>query len=1021
MKLVKPPFQIREKQWDNRFYLGKLSDHEIKKQFMIKKKSVKRPTSTNKIVVDEKSLAIRLYELQLLWEQFRIPQFHRAYFLQYNEKDLDAILRETADIKLKQSIVQKLMSLIKGRERCLNFLKTETFEEHKFSELLFHLRILTVNVIEQFKKWRDSLNRCVRWRIDEIDYLVQLRGDLDFLKEYYQDYQRDPFLLWLYKLGKYDTVHSNYHQLQKDMMKRIRDCEILLIENDYFDMQTNILSRKEAQLINKYLRESTIQMEDQLKSQELKTILSPNHKQTKTVQIQDNFTLVPQVVRNKEQFNNLLNQIKNDNDIDSSFPIRDNLFELIDYQDSLILALMQHQKIKGICISQSEQSEQYRKVIIEQIRLENLQLFPQFIQQLSNYLHGNEITIKLVHYMQNEKLIDCEYLKVALKQEGFRWKQQTNDSGRNIRYTIYYKKKEYQQQQMNQFKFNFHVHSTKLNQLMQLVYNNIDDSTNVAQKFKHYVDSRKSEHNPTQIKLKPKIYDDRVVLLDVKLKIPSFQTEVRYEYKYYRIIQDPEITNISFMEIDGQIVYALSLLDNDYYILISKDQICHEQIQISQFQPTEEDLSIPMFCYNDEIADVFNHHINLQFEHLMTIKRKVNTEKQSIEIAPDNFYFSIFYDGHVINSFKIKQHHLIKFKPFKSQINISDDIKIDKSKFMLQCLPLIQKNIESEPLKIMIKNHECICALDNYANSRKWIIYTIVGCQENQLKDVLEQLITQLTLIDPNIQEVGIDLYHEMVNGEFITNKNIQKQLTSLGFKWKIQVNEANEHTRFTKYLLKLQRETQVVDNIVIQYFCTQDFADVNVQPLIQQFSIFYQTLTQSQLVVKRNNLIPFSKYYNKDIPPELYTDQMLETRISQILQNCKYGTKNKIDYIIFNNQVITSNKHPELGTIYFIQLFDIVLCFYQLEKELNTEQIANLIQQSTSDENEQKECLGVEFIQYSKAGSNYSMEINFNMEKNITIETQNFKTISKPYFIGIIEPNWYDKHNQMIASMIIL
>ncbi|CAD8090787.1 unnamed protein product [Paramecium sonneborni] len=1020
MKILKPPLQVREKQWDNRFYLGKLSDHEIKKQFMIKKKSVKRPTSTNKIVVDEKSLAIRLYDLQLLWEQFRIPQFHRAYFLQYNEKDLDAILRETNEIKLKQSIVQKLMSLIKGRERCLNYLKQETFEEHKFSELLFHLRILTVNVIENFKKWRDSLNRCVRWRLDEIDYLQKLRGDIDFLKEYYQEYQRDPFLLWLYKLGKVDSVHSNYHQIQKDMMKRIRDCEILLIENDYFDMQTNILSRKEAQLINKYLRESTIQMEEQQKSQELQT-QSPHLKQTKTVQILDNLNVVQQVVKNKEQFNKLLNSVKNDSDIESSFPIRENLFELIDFSDSYILALMQNQKMKGICITQSEQSEQYRKIIIEQIKLENIQLFPQFIQQINNYLKGNEITIKLVHYIQNEKLIDCEYLKVALKQEGFRWKQQTNDCERNIRYTIYYKKKEYSQQQMNQFKFNFHVHSIKLNQLMQLVHNNIHEQSDLAQKFKRYAESRKTEHNPPQIKLKPFINNDRVVLLDLKCKLPLFATEVRNEYKYYRIIYDPDFSNISSMLIDEQTVYAISLLNNDYKILISKDQISQESIKFNQFQPTTEDISIPMFCYNDEIADIFNHHIQIQFEHLILINRKVNTEQQSIEIKPEPFYFSILYEDHIINSFKIKEHNLIKFKPLKSQVNISGDIKIDESKLILPSFPLIVKNFENEPFKIIIKNNECICALDNYANTRKWIIYTISGCEENQVKDVLEQLITQLTIIDPNIQEVGIDFYHELVNGEFIVNKNIQKQLTSLGFKWKIQINEANEHTRFTRYLLKLQRETQIVDNIVCQYFCTQDFADVNIQPLIQQFSIFYQTLTQSQLVVKRNNLIPFSKYYNKDIPPELQSDQMLETKISQLLQSCKYGTKNKIDYIIFNSQVVTCNKHQDLGTIYFIQLFDVILCFYQLEKELNTEQIANMILQSTSDENQQQENLGVEFIQYKKAGSNYSLEINLDIEKHASIEIQDFKTISKPYFIGIIEPNWYEKHNQMIASMIIL
>lgn len=73
------------------------------------------------------------------------------------------------------------MSLIKGRERCLNYLRTENFEEHKFSELMSHLRILTVNVIEIFKKWRDYLNKSVKWMIDDVDYIVKLKTDIDFL------------------------------------------------------------------------------------------------------------------------------------------------------------------------------------------------------------------------------------------------------------------------------------------------------------------------------------------------------------------------------------------------------------------------------------------------------------------------------------------------------------------------------------------------------------------------------------------------------------------------------------------------------------------------------------------------------------------------------------------------------------------------------------------------------------------------------------------------------------------------
>lgn len=57
---------------------------------------------------------------------------------------------------------------------------------------------------------------------------------------------------------------------------------------------------------------------------------------------------------------------------------------------------------------------------------------------------------------------------------------------------------------------------------MQLVYNNIHENTDIAQKFKRYADSRKTEHHPPQIKLKPHINDDKIVLLDLRIKLPSF-------------------------------------------------------------------------------------------------------------------------------------------------------------------------------------------------------------------------------------------------------------------------------------------------------------------------------------------------------------------------------------------------------------------------------------------------------------------------------------------------------------------
>lgn len=82
-------------------------------------------------------------ELHNLWHQLQVPLFHRAYFLEYSTEST----REISQLLDRSAPVLRLQTLIKGREKCLRFLREE-FEENKFSELLSHLRLLSLNVLE---------------------------------------------------------------------------------------------------------------------------------------------------------------------------------------------------------------------------------------------------------------------------------------------------------------------------------------------------------------------------------------------------------------------------------------------------------------------------------------------------------------------------------------------------------------------------------------------------------------------------------------------------------------------------------------------------------------------------------------------------------------------------------------------------------------------------------------------------------------------------------------------------------
>lgn len=95
----------------------------------------------------------------------------------------------------------------------------------------------------------------------------------------------------------------------------------------------------------------------------------------------------------------------------------------------------------GVVQCEGESDENYKRWMISQVRIGNVEHFSHIIGQVVEELQGHEIQVRLVHYKQQEQLTDNRAFKEKLKQLGFKWKQIINEN--DLRYTIYYKRKEF--------------------------------------------------------------------------------------------------------------------------------------------------------------------------------------------------------------------------------------------------------------------------------------------------------------------------------------------------------------------------------------------------------------------------------------------------------------------------------------------------------------------------------------------------------------------------------------------------
>ncbi|KAL4464045.1 hypothetical protein ABPG74_005982 [Tetrahymena malaccensis] len=207
-------------------------------------------------------------KLKISWEAQDIPIHHRELFIQCckqisRERAIELIKNEIEDLRKGDAFIQNCVKAVKGREQCIiqledqisqiekdnNLIDEQTL--NKSSELITHLRLLSINAVECVVAWRNYLmdflqNSVIKERqtmiipylYKEQNYLIKMRTDTHFLrssilKEYFlfsmrQEYKIDPFILSMTDGNEQTDKQIQY--ISKNLRKRIDNCIHLLNE-----------------------------------------------------------------------------------------------------------------------------------------------------------------------------------------------------------------------------------------------------------------------------------------------------------------------------------------------------------------------------------------------------------------------------------------------------------------------------------------------------------------------------------------------------------------------------------------------------------------------------------------------------------------------------------------------------------------------------------------------------------------------------------------------------------------------
>ncbi|CAD8098694.1 unnamed protein product [Paramecium sonneborni] len=235
--IVMNQLKKKEENWNNRFYVQK----QIKNQSVEKS----QPTLTQ--------YYSKLIEVQ---DFHNIPDFHRKLFLMCLRtlpKIKQAIQFEIEEISLKKSHIQQCMQTIEAREKCFNVILNhiQLIQQNprdqqlisKSAELITHLRILSISVVESIIGWRQYLMKfLVNIHSSESiqlpyiyfneNYLIKMKKDVLYIQNSVLSYfyqfsnKSDPFFVTITKPT--NDPNKIVQFISKPLLKRIKNCEYLI-------------------------------------------------------------------------------------------------------------------------------------------------------------------------------------------------------------------------------------------------------------------------------------------------------------------------------------------------------------------------------------------------------------------------------------------------------------------------------------------------------------------------------------------------------------------------------------------------------------------------------------------------------------------------------------------------------------------------------------------------------------------------------------------------------------------------
>ncbi|EAS06719.3 hypothetical protein TTHERM_00688590 (macronuclear) [Tetrahymena thermophila SB210] len=386
-------------------------------------------------IISEETIKNLKIQINNLWEENNIPDFHRVLYVectkQFKKKQFTTIIQqEIQSLKERKSFIQICLRALRARQQCLKTIREYILQEqenqqnlseqsqHKFGELIVHLRILTLNIVESILRWRDYLSQLssisskqkmqnLKFLFQGENYLLTLQNDYSFicdsyLKNYFSFWSStsDPFFL--------ATQSSNNsficnNPIKSDVLQRIRASELILLEEKIFAK----LEIKQNELLISPLGLFEDEAEDFL-SNYLKEI---------PLIIKNSFVSDAKQIFENVKYEQELNWVK----ISTNFG-----------------KLMQ-----GLCIFYVDKNcFTQRRIVISHVSSINQENFQSVLQKFIEYIWSNDYTDEIritLHYQYDENKdykINAE-IQNSLKSIGFKWKQMQSEKDTGLKSTIF--------------------------------------------------------------------------------------------------------------------------------------------------------------------------------------------------------------------------------------------------------------------------------------------------------------------------------------------------------------------------------------------------------------------------------------------------------------------------------------------------------------------------------------------------------------------------------------------------------